>query len=68
MLGTAKKASITTKMNLPVTLIIAILETACEDLEYMLLDAEAHGDRVVIDEVYSQWRAVDEVLYDVRNT
>ncbi len=39
-----------------------------KDLEYMLEDARAYGVSIVIDEVYSEWRAVDEVLYGIKNT
>ena len=53
-------------MHLPSSLVVAILQMAFEDLEYMLMDAEAYGDPSFIDEVYSHWRAVDEVLYELR--
>ena len=55
-------------MDLPLNLIVAILEMAWENLDYMLMNAslDCYRDQALIKHVYSEWRAVDEVLYELR--
>ena len=42
---------------------------AFEDLDYMLMDASlgCYRDQAFINHVYSEWRAVDEVLYELKH-
>lgn len=53
-------------MHLPLSVVVVILEMAFEDLGDMLEDMTALGDARISDDVYSEWRAVEEVLYDIK--
>ena len=55
-------------MMLPKDLVIRILQTAFDDLEYLLEDLrQMKTCKAFTDEIQGQWQDVDEVLYELQD-